>query len=365
MSSPAPARWRGGRRPASWSWLVAAALLPLACNDTEVPAEWTLQVAEVRRLGDGDSPEELFYQPVSLGVDGRGRLHVLESGGARVQVFGAQGTWVGTRGRPGQGPGELSKPSGMWVFDDGEVVVADTGNARLQRYGPAGTVIGTVSLDFLPLDVVGTARHLWVVRLPPPTLLYGADAQPLVYQLDRDGAMLASHVKPEPSDVGVLYFLRNSIRLAPTPGDGFAVAHTHVSSNLTLYDADGAPERQIPVLYKAQGWAPLGRLPRQISEESLERIARTCTALHWDDRRGLYWVLAGYVDRQQDGAWITGTELYRYDSRGGYRGSVVLPFSGRALTSAPDGTLWVLDSEDVVHNLRLRDAEMAPAGGVP
>lgn len=336
-----------------------------ACSIPEVPAEWTLQVAEVRRLGDAEAPEEAFYQPVALGVDGRGRLHVLDSGSARVQIFGPQGTYLATRGRPGEGPGDLAKPSGMWVFEDGEIIVADTGNARLQRFGPGGGAIGEVPLDFLPLDVVGTPRHLWVVRLPPPTLVYGADSQPLVHQMDRDGRWLGGYVEPQASDVGVLYFLRNSVRLAASPGGGFAVANTHVSSLIRLHGATGAPELEIPVLYKAQGWAPLGRLPREINEESLERIARTCTALHWDPRRSLYWVLSGYVDRQQDGRWVTGTELYRYDSRGAYRGSVMLPFAGRALVTAPDGTLWILDDEGVIHNMRLRDPEMAGVAGRP
>lgn len=343
--------------------LLPALLAGTACQKGVVPAEWTLGVAEVMRLGDGDAPEEAFYQPVAIAVDGAGRLHVLDSGNARVQVFGANGTYLATLGGPGEGPGDLSRPSGMWVFADGEVVIADTGNARLQRYGPGGRVIGAVSLDFLPLDVVGTDRHLWVVRLPPPTLLFGADPEPLVHQLDRDGAYLAAYVAPEAAAAGVIYFLRNSIRLAATPGGGFALAHTHVRSAISTYAATGALERDIPVLYKAQGWAPLGEIPREVNEQSLDRIARTASALHWDERRQLYWLLAGYVDRLQNGEWVSGTELYRYDVGGTYRGSVVLPFSGRAVTTAPDGTLWVLDSEGVVHNMRLHDPEMAPETG--
>jgi hypothetical protein len=249
----------------------------------------------------------------------------------------------------------------LWVFQDGEVVVADAGNARLQRFGPAGDPLPTVDLDFIPLDVVGSDRHLFILRLPPPTFVYGPGSDPLIYRADRDGTILHGFLQPESADVGILYFLRNALRIATGPAGGVAVANTHVVSQIRRFAADGSSLGAIDVLYKAESLAPLGRLPSQINDASLARIARTCTALAWDSRRGNYWVLSGYVDRRQDGTWVNATELYRYGADGGYTGSVMLPWSARSIAAAADGTLWVLDIDGVAHRLRLTDLEMAPA----
>jgi hypothetical protein len=331
------------------------------CAPQRVPAEWTLAAEEIGRVGDGTDPAEAFYEPAVVRVDGAGRLHVLDTGNDRVQVFDVDGRYLRTLGRSGEGPGDLSRPMGMWVFGDGEVVIADSGNARLQRFGPGGDPLPAVGLDFVPLDVVGTDRYLFTLRLPPPTFIYGPGSEPLIHRTDRDGSPLDAFLEPEAAEVGILYFLRNTLRLAAGPGEGIAVAHTHVVSRIRRFAATGAPEGAIDVLYKAQAMAPLGRLPRRVNDSSLASVARTCTALEWDARRGTYWVLAGYVDRRRDGSWVSATELYRYRPDGRYAGSVMLPWSARSVAAAHDGTLWVLDSDGVAHRLRLEDPEMVPA----
>lgn len=340
-----------------------AGLVLSACAPAQVPPEWTLAVEEIGRVGDGSDPAEAFHEPATVRVDGQGRLYVLDSGDDRVQVFDAEGRHLRTLGNPGQGPGELSRPTGMWVFADGEVVVADAGNARLQRFGPGGDPLGTVSLEFVPLDVVGTERYLFVLRLPPPTFVYGPGNDPLIHRADRDGTLLDSFLRPESAEVGILYFLRNTLRIARGPGEEVAVANTHVVSRIRRFAATGVPAGVVDVLYKAQSLAPLGRLPEEVNDASLADVARTCTALEWDARRGVFWVLSGHVDRRQDGTWVTATELYRYHPDGRYGGSVMLPWAARSIASVHDGTLWVLDVEGVAHRLRLTDPEMAPAAG--
>lgn len=335
------------------------ALLLVACGGGEPLEEWTLTLEEDLAVGAPPVDEQTaFFEPTDLGFDRRGRLHVLDGGNSRVQVFEADGTYAGTLGRAGEGPGDLLRPEGLWVYPDGEVVVADTGNRRLQRFGPAGDPLPPVAVDFLPLDVVGTGEAMWVLRLPPPTFVLGPDPEPLVHRLERDGTPGGAFVAPAVADVGILYFMVNALRIAAAPGAGFAVADTHVHSRIRKHDREGTLDAEIPVLYKADVWAPLGRLPEALSEESLAAVARTASDLAWDPVRGLYWLLAGYVDRHRnDGSWVAGRELYRYRADGTYQGSVMLPFAARRLSVAPDGAVWLMDLDGVVRRMRLTDPE--------
>lgn len=366
MNRPLDTDRASRRRSSMPGGLVPPALLALAlvsCSDRAPLEEWTLELQPDLVLGAQPAGEATaFFEPTDLHFDGRGRIHILDGGNARVQVFAPDGTYLRTLGRAGEGPGDLMRPEGMWVFADGEVVVADTGNRRLQRYGPAGDPLPPMGLDYLPLDVVGTADSLWVLRLPPPTFVLGPDPEPLVQRLDRDGSPVAGYVQPATADVGILYFLANVLRIAEAPGGGFAVADTHVHSRIRRHDREGLLEAEIPVLYKADVWAPLGRMPEHISEESLSAVARTASDLTWDGRRGLYWVLSGYVDRSAEGAWTVGRELYRYGADGAYRGSVMLPFAARRVSLAPDGAVWLLDTEGAARRMILSDPETVEAG---
>ncbi len=334
------------------------------CQRPPVPAEWTLEAEEISTLGKaGVDADAAFSNPAALGFDALGRIYVLDSGNHRVQVFSPSGELVASRGRQGDGRGEMSRPEGMWVYPNGEILIADTGNRRLARFGAAAEPLDAIPVDYLPLEVVGTAEHIFVLRLPPASFMFGPEAEPLVSVLDRDGKLLDNLVPPQRNDVGILYFLLNTRRLAPAPGGGFALAHTHVISQVQTYDRLGSRTGTIDVLYKAAIWAPLGSLPRYISDQSLDHVARTASDVSWDEARGLYWVLAGYVDRTAEGTWTIGTELYRYDTSGAYRGSVMLPYSARVVAAAPDRTVWVIDDEGVLHQFRLRDPDLAPPSG--
>ena len=97
-------------------------------------------------------------------------------------------------------------------------------------------------------------------------------------------------------------------------------------------------------------------------DASLELLARTSSDLAWDDRRRLFWVLAGYVDRTPEGEWIIGREVYRYDPDGNYRGSLMLPDPAVSIATSPDGRFWTVDAEGIVQAFRVTDPDTRPAG---
>lgn len=336
-----------------------------ACQRAAIPSEWTLEAEEIRTLGgESDGDATAFLTPVALEFDAQGRIYVLEGGGDRVRVFSPRGEPIVSIGRHGKGRGEVSGPEGLWVYPNGELMIADTGNRRLVRFGAAWEPLDEIRLDYLPLEVVGTAERIFVLRLPPASFVFGPQVEPLVSVLDRDGRHLDTVVMPQPNNSGILYFLLNARRMTLAPGGGFALAHTHAIAQVQIYDRLGSPAGTIDTLYKAASWAPLGTLPHHLGERSLDRVARTISDIVWDETRGLYWVVAGYVDRTAESTWTIGTELYRYDISGAYRGSVMLPYSARLAAAAPDRTMWTIDDTGILHQFRLRDPDLAPPGAV-
>lgn len=349
---------RAGARLGSLAPVVALVITG-ACAPPAIE-EWTLEVQEIGTIGaDPVTLATALYQPTAVGFDAAGRVHILDAGNDRVQIFDANGEFLTSRGRSGQGPGELSDPEDMWVAPDGEIVVADAGNRRLVRFGAAGDPISETHLDFVPIGVVGAAERLFVLRLPTASMLFGPEEEPLVYSYDRDGRPLGAFVVPEPHAVGIVYFLANTHRLAADPAGGFALADMHVRGRVRRYDRVGGGLQDFGVLYKVDALAPLGRLPEMINDDSMARVARTSLDIYWDGHQNLFWILAGYVDRLADGTWVQGIEIYRYDSEGRYHGTVPLPRAARRAAPAPDGTLWILDTEGVAYRYRLRDPEGA------
>lgn len=353
---------RGGR-PASFRVRGAALLLTTAvctgaCGRAPLE-EWTLDLEEELTLGaEPVTLETAFYRPSELGFDEHGNVYVLDSGNHRVQVFDPAGNYLRSLGEPGVAPGQLTDAQGMFVLPDGRVWLADTRGRRLQPYAVDGEALPPLSVDLFPLDLVINGDHFFVQRMPQTSMLYGPDPTPLIAVLDREGVVVGGFVDAVPTTVGILYMLENMLSLAPAPGGGVAVSNIHFDSLVRVFDGDGGLRNEIPVLYKAGAWAPLGRRPVEVNDASLERIARTSSDLAWDPRRRLFWVLAGHVDQTPEGEWVTGREAYRYAPDGTYRGSVMLAERAVAIAAGPDGRFWTIDIDGVIHAFRVTDPDM-------
>lgn len=170
--------------------ITSAVLLPLvgavtACSEPLEFADWTVPVPEGARvieyadvpLSDrdtrvelvedlvigprGDDPDYLFFRPQSVGVDGDGRMYVVEMGNLRVQVFDADGEYLRTLGQEGQGPGEFQMPIDLTVAGD-RVVVNDWRNLRLSSWNLEGVHLGDVSVSRLEADMFGIAGGAFV-----------------------------------------------------------------------------------------------------------------------------------------------------------------------------------------------------------
>jgi len=93
----------------------------------------------------GNDANYLFYRPSAIRVDDEGRIYVADSGSSRVQIFDADGEYLGTLGRGGQGPGEfggggLSRPLGLLVAGE-RVVVGDPSQRKIAVFASSGAHI--------------------------------------------------------------------------------------------------------------------------------------------------------------------------------------------------------------------------------
>jgi hypothetical protein len=106
--------------------------------------------------------------PVLLGSGGYASL--VSIGGGYLLIFDSTGKPLRRVGRPGQGPGEFTRPSGPVLLGGDTLLVPDAANRRLNYFRGDGGLIRTVAMaspnrtDYMiesPIGRVGTNRLAW------------------------------------------------------------------------------------------------------------------------------------------------------------------------------------------------------------
>ncbi len=97
----------------------------------------------LRKIGTAGKARTLtdpgdFAAPTNVAVDKDGNLFVADTLNDRVEVFDADGVFVRTFGKNGDGPGDFTRPKGIAIDCDGHVWVADANMNRLQVFTPEG-----------------------------------------------------------------------------------------------------------------------------------------------------------------------------------------------------------------------------------
>jgi hypothetical protein len=159
------------------------------------PAEaWV--VAEDLRIGtaEGD-PNYQFGQIAGIDVDEEGRIYVMDQQAREVRVFGVDGRFLHSMGKPGSGPGELSQGAGpVLVGPDGTIAVPDIMNQRINLYSPLGEPTGSTPLamtDGIPVRWL-KASNQDVIQQTMVMAFPGMEVEPrnLVLRRDARGTVL-------------------------------------------------------------------------------------------------------------------------------------------------------------------------------
>lgn len=122
----------------------------------------SLSYAEEVRIGSVHDPDEGFSRIGTVVLADDGTLYVLESQAREVRIFGPNGERLGTRGRPGQGPGEFTRPAAIGLIGD-TLWVRDAGRQRISWFGPDGSLVHETPGVAVPVETSVPGMLLSVV----------------------------------------------------------------------------------------------------------------------------------------------------------------------------------------------------------
>ncbi len=100
----------------------------------------------LRKIGTTGHRHELtspgdFSKPAGLAVDPEGNLYVADTMNNRIEIFDADGQFISTFGKAGDGPGYFARPKGVAIDGDGHIWVADGAQDRVQVFTKEGQLL--------------------------------------------------------------------------------------------------------------------------------------------------------------------------------------------------------------------------------
>ena len=83
----------------------------------------------------------LFSLPTNIAVDRDGNVYVTDTLNNRVEIFDADGNFISTFGKNGDGPGYFARPKGIAIDADGHIWVVDAMQQRVQVFNNEGRLL--------------------------------------------------------------------------------------------------------------------------------------------------------------------------------------------------------------------------------
>ena len=123
---------------------------PLWYDEPKVALEFVQKIGEL----EGEDENYLFYEPFEVVRDSEGNIFVVDGGNRRVQKFNADGQYIFTIGREGQGPGEFSdaivrNSYSINIDSESNIYVNDSGNTRIHVFSSDGKYLRGIRLGKL------------------------------------------------------------------------------------------------------------------------------------------------------------------------------------------------------------------------
>jgi len=313
-SSATGGDWAGSMTDSAGVTIVANPETPIWSSEEA----WTTQ--EVLRIGEaaGDADYQ-FGQISGVGVTSDGRILVLDQQAQRVQVYGPDGEYQRSIGRPGNGPGEFGPAANALLVGRGDtVIVPDLANQRINITPIDGEPTSfaiqmeqgiPMRFDLMPSgDIVAQRRAL---NLPNQD----AVSNDLIATQSYDGTILDTLLTPKRGDSFTITSDRPEFRIfAPEPvwtvlSNGRLAFATNNEYRIEVFGPDGSPERIVTLPYE----------PKPVTDadqRTLNNLIRNQFALGGVPEAQLDLIMDGVSFEE---TWPAFTQL----------------------RAGPDGTLWV------------------------
>lgn len=155
----------------------------------------------LRRIGTGGKNHFLtspgdFGAPQGVAVDKDGNVYVTDTLNDRVEIFDADGNFISTFGKPGDGPGYFARPKGIAVDGDGHIWVADAVQDRLQVFNREGQLLTYIGKGHGELP--GQFNALVGVAIDKQNLVFTTEQEPgrlQVFRYVSDGEAAVEQAK--------------------------------------------------------------------------------------------------------------------------------------------------------------------------
>ncbi len=293
--------------------------------------------------------EDIIAGIRSICVDDNGTIYVLDDKDDKVKVFGADGSFIRSFGKKGQGPGEFQYPSEIFAKKNGTISVYDLMTRRISDFSSDGAYIGGS-------DPIQTGMmRLFSLSAENEAAFYGDGAE-----RDENGAVYAELVRVDKKTGAVSIITRvkdeyDLPRVDPTPENFFM--RTRSNGELIW-----ASSRKYELFIESPDGRKLGRITRpdpkvRFTEKDREALLEKryggkdkrpknvefvwpeyfppITRVVLDDRD---WLYVGTCDKDGRGSG----KYDVFDAAGAYRGSfhfersILVIKKGRAYVAAED-----------------------------
>jgi DNA-binding beta-propeller fold protein YncE len=98
------------------------------------------QIGKPSRKHDQTDPGT-FSLPEAVAVDNDGNVYVTDTFNNRVEIFDADGEFISTFGKNGDGPADLERPKGIAIDCDGHIWVVDAAQNVVKVFNPQGRLL--------------------------------------------------------------------------------------------------------------------------------------------------------------------------------------------------------------------------------
>lgn len=321
-----------------------------------------LSLEPLRNFGDIDStdPDRAFYMPAAIAVDAGGNVYVLDTGNNRIQKFSADGKFLASIGRFGQGPGEFNYPSWLDIDSAGNLYVTDPFNERVQVLKPDGSDLRTIKFSggrlgniFVRTDgrmIMGQATVSF--RFLSPDEKKPAELPRLVKVLDIDGRQVSEFGEMVDMKDELLTSTINQFLLTVDDRDNVYLAFPY-QNRIEKYSPEGRlvwrADRELPYSLEVLDKGSIERREGGVSIRS-PRINRSAEAIAVDGR-GRVWVAT--LTRQLKKEEQVGIAVTLSQSASG----------GRQVGFKPQGDTDLRETD--AYKLEIFDPEGALLGEIP